>query len=314
MRKIIESLAEAIEKGETKGCSVVFIEAGGQPKFHTLGTIDGNADHKVQQSTLYDLASLTKLITATTVLKWVQMGRLSLDTRVCEVLSDFPNLTMRIRALLLHNSGLAADVVDKSRLSRETYLATLKEGRYDGDHPVLYSDLGFILLGEIIEQLTGEPLETSFNSLVFDKFQMDKMTYTPDRTQTAPTEITHERGEIKGIVHDSKAFRYGKPTGHAGLFGSSVDMAKFLMAMLSGQLFDEKIYREIMQTNVSGRTLGWLCKGKGQLYHTGFTGGFVCVDLKANRGCGVLTNRTYPSRSDERFVKRRMEMIDGYFE
>ncbi len=176
--------------------------------------------------------------------------------------------------------------------------------------------MGFILLGKIIESLDETTLEETFRENIFNPLGMKDTSYLVQgsRERCIPTECTEQRGCICGEVHDSKAHLLGQ-CGSAGLFSTLEDMVKFIKAYLehSRLLFGEEMFEKLCSTIKFERTLGWSKEyGRDTLYHTGFTGTSVLMDLKGRKGFVLLTNRIHPSRDNEEFLKMRKKMNEVY--
>lgn len=270
----------------------------------------------VNSTTLYDLASLTKVVgTTSRLLQLIDEGKLGYETEISEIFPQYPNLRMSIGQVMLHRAGFIADFSDKQHFSEQMIWRYLADFQYRENQPMLYSDVDFLLLGLVIEKLDALDLEESFQKHIFQRLNMQHTSFfPPDPSLCAPTEYSAERGQIQGIVHDRKAFLLGKPAGHAGLFSSVEDISKFLLNFLEAGIFSKQRLKELKDTNFDGRSYGWAVYTKaGQLYHTGFTGGLICIDLNRGRALGLLSNSIYPSRSDKRFIAVRRLICDLFF-
>jgi CubicO group peptidase (beta-lactamase class C family) len=276
-------------------------------------------DRNVEAGMYYDLASLTKVIgTTTRILQLVEKGVISLSTPVKEILNRFSYGDVTVEHLLLHSSGLPAEIWNKESWSRENlleYLYTTPREREAGEG-FLYSDVGFILLGKIIENLDKTTLEETFREHIFNPLGMMDTSYLVQgsRERCIPTECTEQRGCICGEVHDSKAYLLGQ-CGSAGLFSTLEDVVKFVKAYLehSRLLFGEETFEKLCNTIKFERTLGWSKEyGRDTLYHTGFTGTSILMDLKGRKGFVLLTNRIHPSRNNEEFLRMRKKMNGIY--
>ena len=145
-----------------------------------------------------------------------------------------------------------------------------------------YSDLGYYLLGEIIQVLDRCSLEESFQTYLFQPMNLQHTSFTvSDFAQAVPTEITKQRGVIQGVVHDSKAYQLKAPIGSAGLFATLPDLLTFVQCFMNNRypsgkpLFSEKMFDALWSMNQGDVHLLGSEKtqaGAGYLYHTGFTG------------------------------------------
>lgn len=189
---------------------------------------------------------------------------------------------------------------------------------------VIYTDFGFILLGLIIEYFMG-PLDEIAKAIIFEPLGMNDTRYCPSDTQRcAPTEDHPQRGLIKGIVHDGKAFCMGQVSGNAGLFSTLSDTMTFAKMMLTQ---DERVLRNsskaLLHTSYTeklnlNRTLGWFrydpswsfgpLVSQDVLYHTGFSGTSIYIDFNHQLAIVILTNRVHPTRDNDKIQAVRIRL------
>ncbi|WP_411682745.1 serine hydrolase domain-containing protein [Clostridium thailandense] len=284
---------------------------------------------------IYDLASLSKVISTTTIiLKLIEDGQITLFTNVYDILPDFKYKDITIYNLLTHTSGLPADIYDYEELcgSKEDMLKRVfsTELEHEIGKKVEYSDIGFILLGLIIEKVVG-PMDVYFNENIAKPLDMRDTCYNPKENlidRCAPTECTDLRGCIKGTVHDEKSYILGGVSGNAGLFSTVKDLGRFCKMMLNkGSFHGKRILSEssikmILEYNTEGlnekRGLGWHIKdkfdhtssigdlaSKSTIYHTGFTGTSMFIDFENQFAFILLTNRVHPSRDNMKLIELR---------
>lgn len=316
-------LAGLMERSEICGVSAAKIDKENDDFYlGVMGVIPPFDSINVADGMLYDLASLTKVVgTTTRILQLIDSGDLELQRSVSEVLPEFPTLTMTIEELLLHRSGLPADVKNKQFFTEEKFVAFLKNFKSANHKETNYSDLGFLLLGLIIERVDELDLNASFQKNIFEPLEMTKTSYYPNfHTLIVPTEVTEKRGVIVGAVHDSKANQWPRPAGSAGLFASLKDLRTFTTAIMlnkkadGGALFSATLFALLKDYTVSKRTLGWEKPfGEGILYHTGFTGTSIGVDLVNQRALVLLTNRVHPTRDNQEFLTNRVTVYRDFF-
>lgn len=312
-----EYLEQMVEAHEIPGVSCAWLTESAIQSVYmgSQGVAAQYGQRPVLPGMYYDLASLTKTVgTTSRILQMAEAGILGFNTPVQQILERFFDPQITVGSLLLHNSGLAAEVAGKENLSRETILDQVYKTRTEQEPGAgfLYSDTGFILLGEIIRQMDGMSLEESFQTHVFGPLHMTHTSYHPaaPREWFLPTEIHPVRGCICGQVHDSKAYLLGE-SGSAGLFSTLEDLTVFAQAYLtrSPRLFGPKLYQRLETDIYFGRTWGWSAEyGPGTLYHTGFTGTSMLLDLKRRRGFVLLTNRIHPTRNNFVFLEKRKEL------
>jgi uncharacterized protein YbbC (DUF1343 family)/CubicO group peptidase (beta-lactamase class C family) len=271
--------------------------------------------------TIFDLASLTKVIATTTcMMQLIGDGKIKPNDPVAHYLPEFAQNgkeDITVRQLLTHYSGLAPDLeLDTPWTGKATAYGMAFAEKPDlppGAHFV-YSDINFITLGALVERVSGMTLD---NYALTNIFQPLKMTYTrflPPaswRSRIAPTEYDEHQVMLRGIVHDPTARRMGGVAGHAGLFSTADDLSKFAQALLSGSrvlspLLVEKMTTPQQAPNATAvRGFGWdidspFSSNRGDLLpigsfgHTGFTGTSLWIDRTTNTYIILLTNAVHP--------------------
>jgi len=302
---------------------------GGDFDFNTLN---------VNVFTLFDLASLTKPIATTTVAAILyQRGLLDLEAPVVGVIPEFlvdfcgaldprrPKVTFRM--LLAHSSGLPAyeklflKAHTRQDLLRAVFTMPLSD---DPGTRAEYSDIGFILLGTALERIAGEPLDILCQREIFGPLTMINTTFNPPantRDKIPPTadDPSIRKRIIQGEVQDENAFVLGGVAGHAGLFSTAEDLARFAHAMLHGgspilrpetvALFTQ---RQLAPASTS-RALGWDTPsapsqsgkyfGPNSFGHLGYTGTSLWIDPDRQLSITLLTNRTWPDSANQ-FIKQ----------
>jgi CubicO group peptidase (beta-lactamase class C family) len=297
--------------------------------------------------TIFDLASLTKVIVTTSLaMRHVDNGRLSLEDTVASRISEWrghdrENVT--IRDLLAHSSGLTGWLpLFRDHVGRREYqhaIATLPL-EYAPRTQSIYSDLGFILLGFILEDAGQRSFADQGTSFIAE-LGVEELTFQTRsswRGRLAPTEIDPWRGrQLIGEVHDENCWALGGAAGHAGLFGSVVSVGKFAQRMLqdvtadsvgsSSRLASSATLTEFLaKSNVPGssRALGWdtmlptsSCGSRmsqAAFGHTGFTGTSLWIDPVNNVYVVLLTNRVHPTRTNEAIRSVRARLHDAVME
>ena len=271
--------------------------------------------------TIFDLASLTKCIATTpSILKLVQDGRVRLNDPVSKYLSEFAQngkQDITVRELLTHYSGLAPDLdLQVPWKGRDAAFAMVMQAK--PDHPpgsgFVYSDINFETLGFLVEKVSGEPLNEFAGKNVFGPLGMQHTRFLPPevwRPRIAPTQYDEQNQMLRGVVHDPTARRMGGVAGHAGLFSTADDLARFAQDMLSGFKVLSRPMVEKMSTPqqpanaASLRGLGWdidspFASNRGELLpvgsygHTGFTGTSLWIDPVTDTYIVLLTNAVHP--------------------
>jgi CubicO group peptidase (beta-lactamase class C family) len=274
----------------------------------------------VTDSTLYDLASLSKVVATTTAaMMLVERRQLDLDRPVARYLPGFhPRITPRM--LLTHTSGIRSNHhLYRETRGREEYLKHIIArplARAPGTRSV-YDDWNMIVLQLVIERITGQPLDRWVGEHIFAPLGMRDTRYNPAaslRPRVAPTEIQEFRGgKVWGEVHDENAWALGGVAGHAGLFSSARDMAVFATMMLNGGehggvrlLRAETIARwTTPQLGASTRALGWDTRAGRVFGHMGYTGTSIWMYPEQDLFIILLTNRVNPSRENRKIAPLR---------
>ncbi|MDT8323730.1 MAG: glycoside hydrolase family 3 N-terminal domain-containing protein [Bacteroidota bacterium] len=301
-----------------------------------------SASPPVTDTTMYDIASLTKVVATTTaVMRLVDDGRLQLDSSVAHYLPEFAvhgKERITVRNLLLHNSGLSAYELFYTRTSEGSAVLDsimLSTPLYAAGSRTVYSDLGMITLGKVIERVTGESLQRFMREQFWGPLEMDHTMFLPPdslRAICAPTEVDDywRHRILQGEVHDENAALLGGIAGHAGVFSTAKDLARFVSMIMQGGEFDGTRYLEkstiarftLRHSVASTRALGWDTRSvsgssSGHYYsmksygHTGFTGTSIWVDPVADMAVVFLTNRVHPSRNSKGLPRFRAVLHDA---
>jgi beta-glucosidase-like glycosyl hydrolase/CubicO group peptidase (beta-lactamase class C family) len=347
--KIDNILRDAVLDSVFPGAVAAIIKDGVLAYKHAEGYHTYDKLRKVKDSDVFDLASITKVAATTTAItKLITDGSLTLDDKVSEFIPEYDSeekSEITIRHLLQHESGLPAFrvYVDEFQTRSEIIQAIKNEPLIN---PVgstyVYSDLGMILLAEIVEHISGRSIDSYMRRNFYYPMGMYGAYFNPRRVsrwyvnRIPPTEIdTVYRNElVEAEVHDERAWYMDGIAGHAGLFASVDDLAKFgTMLLNEGTYLNEQyiapeVIREFttQQSDRSGRGLGFDRKSPnwfttaGQFAsndtfgHLGFTGTSIWIDREKNMIVILLTNRTYPNRSYGRRISEiRAAIADAAF-
>lgn len=305
------------------------------------GKLDANDATKPNARTVWDMASMSKLVSTTSaMIQLVGSNRVVIDSPVVFYLPSWKasgTSRITVRELLTHSSGLPAGRPLYKEADTDTAARTLVYATSPVAPPgskYVYSDLGFILLGRLVQQVTGTPLDQYVEKNVFGPLKMTDTRYLPPASwipRIAPTEIDPWRGRhIRGEVHDENASRLGGVAGHAGLFSSARDISRFAELYLSGGVLDGK---RIFQTStlnqfitiqdkaLSHRALGWeTANGTNSaghrlapmaFGHTGFTGTSLWMDPTRDLFVLLLSNRVNPTRQNTKISGVRVALADA---
>ncbi len=325
-----EAINQAIAQGKIPG-AVVLIGHRGQVVYRKAYGSRALLPVKEPMTvdTIFDCASLTKVVaTTSSIMRLFENGKIRLADKVTDYLPEFQNGSsgLTIRDLLIHFSGLRPDVdlvpewsgyqtgIDKALQDKPAGAAETK---------FVYSDINFLLLGEIVRRVGGEPLPDFARDNIFAPLGMSETRFQPPdilRSRIAPTEKLSSGEILRGIVHDPTARFMGGIAGHAGLFSTADDLAKFCQMMLNlgtgangAQLFSPATVLKFTSPQTPFgqpvlRGLGWdidspLSGNRGELFpigtsygHTGFTGTSLWLDPGSQTYVILLANSVHPSR------------------
>lgn len=280
--------------------------------------------HAVHLDTLYDVASLTKMFTATAALRLFDAGALDLHASVASYLPHVRARAVTIWHLLTHTSGLDIRLSTLRQAGRAGLLETVYDlmPAHAPGTTVAYTNVNSLLLGEVVALLHGAGLAQAIDDLVIGPLELRDTRFCPPQAlkpRIAPTELDEawRGGLVHGSVHDESAHALGGIAGHAGLFSSASDIHRFCRAWLRaavGQADGTPLLRpataRLAMTNhtselQAGCGLGWMIDRPnfmgpapaGLVGHTGFTGPAMVIDRSARTIVVLLSNRVYPQRA-----------------
>ena len=334
IRKFVESNIPEV----SYGISVSMDKAHENILTYTRGEIP-ELGFKYTDNTVYDFASLTKpLVTTTLVLKYLENGEIGLEDTLGNIglfQETEPASQITIKSLITHTSGLQPDFpLYKYGRDKDSYqkLIGIVSQRIVINSREEYSDLNFILLGFILEEISGKKLDVLARDLIFKPLGMSHSSFNPafSKELIAPTEQTEERGLVWGKVHDEKAYYNDGVAGHAGFFSNLTDTRKLVLSILDGEILSDSTRKLMWQPHtqfVHGTYgLGWIVKQPrppnpspafgfsyflgdytpfGTVGHTGFTGTSICIEPETELFVIILSNRVYPTRDNTNILRFR---------
>jgi len=340
--KAVDSLVlGAIRDSAFPGAQVAVVRSGVLLYDKSFGRLSyGALQPEVTSTTMYDLASLTKVVATTpAVMRLCDEGRMALDDPVVKYIPAFVGAnkaSVTIRQMLTHTSGLPAHkpfyrtCTTPQEVLDSLYATTLVAPPGD---TTIYSDLGMMVLGRIVEAVSGLPLDRYVAKEFYAPLRMGSTMFNPPSSSArsiAPTELdtVWRKQLVQGRAHDENAEALGGVAGHAGLFSTAGDLALFMQMMMNGGTYGVVRFLESVadftkrQDARSTRALGWDTKtatgsSAGMLFsstsfgHTGFTGTSIWVDSERGLGVVVLTNRIHPVRSNNGIQKFRPALHDA---
>jgi len=339
MKEITELLTGAIKNKDFPGVAYAIVYPE-KIDFDFIGYKEIDPEKiPIKQDVIYDCASLTKVcLTTSMIMKLIEDKKIYLEQKVSDILTKFKHNNITIKDLLIHSSGLPADISkayelrNKEDIEEKIYNYELI---YEPGKKVVYSDIGFILLGFIIEKITNKKLSQYAREVVSDPLNMSDTSYHPNIDRVAPTEFRNDdvyQGLLRGKVHDEKAFALQNEAGHAGMFSTIFDLAKLIRSIMLNDelilkketvdlLFETQIIYKESDRRVIARSLGWeKPTGKSTagdnadfnnvILHTGFTGCNIWIDRFKKIGFVMLSNAVHPKRSMNGIIKYRNQIAN----
>ncbi|MBP1464555.1 beta-lactamase family protein [Candidatus Chloroploca sp. M-50] len=306
----------------TRDGATLLDQAYGTTMYEDEGT------RSVVRDDIFDIASLTKVVTATAALRLYDLGELTLDRAITFYLPAARAQYVTVRHLLTHCSGLdlrLSTLRNEAAAGIQAAIYAAEPVKPPGTH-LAYTNINSLLLGNIVAVVAGLPLDQAVQKLVLDPLGMHATGYCPSgalRERIVPTEWddTWRQGLVHGVVHDESAYALGGVAGHAGLFSTARDLERLVRMWLQGGAWaDQQVLREatvalaLRDATAGLRTdsgqavqsgLGWMldranfmgAAPRGSFGHTGFTGPAIIGVPRSQLALVVLSNRVYPQRT-----------------
>ena len=350
---LASALQTAVERGAFPGAVVAVGRRDTVLFLRAFGRLDYEGGAPVTLRTVWDLASLTKVVGLTTAaMLLVDDGKLDIDAPVTRYVPEFAagGDSVTVRHLLTHSSGLPAwkPFFQGVRSRRQMFsLVHAEPLEAASGARMAYSDLGAMLLTEIVERVSGQRLDRFLQARLFRPLGMRQTRFRPPRSwleRIAPTEVdtTWRHRLVRGEVHDENAASMGGVSGHAGLFSTAPDLVRFAQFLMRGgategagtgapghwgtggaQLVGAQTVAEFtraQQPGFSSRALGWDTPSENSsagtrlsaraFGHTGFTGTSIWIDPERDLFVILLTNRVYPTRENNLIRDVRRHVAD----
>lgn len=364
LNQIDSLIAQAIAEEMMPGCQVLMVKDGKIEYNKNFGYFTYDSLTAVTWDHLYDIASVTKTVATVPILmSFLEEGRLSLQGQLGDYLASYhktDKAQLTLDNILTHQSGLKSYIPfwryakyfsdsatflykEKKWRKKYNYLAVnwsdsiqswIGDSKYnslsnhDGTYRYLYSDLGFMVMKEVVEESCSCQLDQSIDHRLFKPLGMNYTTFNPlnkfSREHMAPTEQDrHFRSTLlQGVVHDKNAALLNGVSGHAGLFSNAHDLAKYMQMILQGGYYGGKRYYSdstiqiftSKKNNNDRRAMGWdkpdMSVGNASKYasdvsfgHSGFTGTLVWADPKYDLIYIFLSNRIYPDPQNYKLIE-----------
>jgi CubicO group peptidase (beta-lactamase class C family) len=336
-------MRDGLAEGAAPGAALAVGRYGRVVHLRGYGTLDYSATTQPATPTsLYDLASLTKVVaTTTSAMILEEAGRLDLDRTVASYVPELnapDKATVTVRMLLTHSGGFEAYApLYQTLRGRAEYLAAINDRplSYPPGTRALYSDWDMVLLQAVLERIAGTSLDQYVEGHLTRQLGMSDTRFNPDTTNVelrkriAPTTYSEIRGQLQGTVHDGNAWALGGVSGHAGLFSTARDLAVFAQMLLNGGsygdvrlLAPQTVARwTARQGPGASRALGWDTpapnSSAGRYFsprsfgHTGFTGTSMWIDPERGLFVVLLMNRVTSRGEGTRHVQLRRDVADA---
>ncbi len=323
--KTQERIQEKIAAGLFSGVAYQLID-GAKTRQEVIGLAATLPEiESLTKDHLFDVASLTKVVCTTSViLRLLEAGEIALDQTLKTYLPNFLDEGITLRHLLTHTSDIQTWIEKRDQLNQAELKAaylTLQAGKQLGKS-VCYTDAGTILLGFLIEAIYQKPLTRVFQEEVLQPLGMTQSFFPPiTQPLVVPTEQLANGQILKGITHDPKARVLGPHAGNAGLFTTLADLTRFVRMYLANGAgyFKETTIPTLFQDHTPHkngfRSLGWDLRGTKEqpiLFHTGYTGTFLLVDVAQQQAFVFLSNRVHPKDDRANYIKHRDLLIATY--
>lgn len=349
LRRIEEVVQEGIQKRAFPGAVVLVAKKGQIIYHEAFGHQTYSKRTPIRKESIFDLASITKVAASTlAVMKLEEEGKIDLDAPIGLYLPDLfltDKEQLTLREIMTHTAGLRswipfyAETVERKRkrtqpspqyyqrtsseafsvqvssdlYMRKDYIDSIKNIIYcsslRSDKDYVYSDLGFIMIADLVQNITGMNLEDYVASIFYRPLELEHIGFNPigwaKLSEVVPTEEDRyfRNQTIKGYVHDMAAAMFGGVSGHAGLFASAKDLAVVMQMILQGGIYGGRRYLKPQTVNKftkrqlvdNGRAIGFDIRDLDTFGHLGFTGTMVWADPQEELLVVFLSNRTYPN-------------------
>lgn len=285
--KKIDEIINYCEKQITEnlyyGVSLAIYDKGEWSEVY-FGTQDGL--RPVREDLVYDLASVSKVVgVATVVIQLINKNILDLDEKLRTYYPVFHDDSLTLRQLLTHTSGIDPFIINRDNLTAIELKDAINHIRVTDDKQFFYTDINFLLLGFMLEEVTKQSLPDLFAQYVYKPMGMSETSFGPVALAVPTSKNSHS-----GRVHDPKARVLGEHAGSAGLFSTVKDLEKFLESYLTEE-FSNNLWQNY-GSKEKPRSIGWNLDGDW-IDHTGYTGPFIMANRKTQQAVIFLTNRTY---------------------
>lgn len=301
--KILSKVEEQIAQQIYPGASLALYTRGEWQEYY-LGESNPERSEKSRAGLVYDLASVSKVVGVGTILAFLfHEKKLDLDAPLTQYYPAFHDNSVTVGQLATHTSGLDPFIPNRDALNAAELKEALNHLKVLDSKRFRYTDVNFLLLGFMVEEIFHSALSDIFEQKIFQPWGMKETAFGPV-AQAVPT----VRGVKAGIVHDPKARVLGRHAGSAGLFSTVRDLKLFLEHYLQDDFaatLTKNFSKEIGKT----RSLAWNLD-KEWLQHTGYTGTFIMFNRLQQKVVIFLSNRTYEKDERAQWILDRNELMD----
>lgn len=301
--KILSKVEEQIAQQIYPGASLALYTRGEWQEYY-LGESNPERSEKSRAGLVYDLASVSKVVGVGTILAFLfHEKKLDLDAPLTQYYPAFHDNSVTVGQLATHTSGLDPFIPNRDALNAVELKEALNHLKVLDSKRFRYTDVNFLLLGFMVEEIFHSALSDIFEQKIFQPWGMKETAFGPV-AQAVPT----VRGVKAGIVHDPKARVLGRHAGSAGLFSTVRDLKLFLKHYLQDDFaatLTKNFSKEIGKT----RSLAWDLD-KEWLQHTGYTGTFIMFNRLQQKAVIFLSNRTYEKDERAQWILDRNELMD----
>ena len=302
-QKIFEKIKNQIEQGIYPGASLALYRVG-QWQESYFGLADPQEEKFTQAGLVYDLASVSKVVGVGTLAAFLyEQGKLELDLPLQHYYPAFHREDVTLRQLLTHTSGLDPFIPNRDELTAPELKAALNHLTVLEDKTFRYTDVNFLLLGFMLEEIYGQALDQIFQDQIFQPWGLAETGFGP-----VPGAVPTVRGVQDGQVHDPKARVLGIHAGSAGLFSTLRDLEIFLEHYLQDD-FADHLTQNFSKDPGKRRSLAWNLEGSW-LDHTGYTGTFIMYNRKEQKAVIFLSNRTYEKDERAQWILDRNQLMN----
>lgn len=309
-KKFITRVNDYLAREVFPGCEFTLIDRDETQHYYLLGNEEILPEKKrLKAGKRWDLASVSKVVgTGSLVIDEVLAGRIDLDHSLKSYLPNWHEKSITVRQLLTHTTGINPYIENRNELGFSELKKVILGLELKTDQSFYYTDVNFILLGFMLEEIFEKDLDQLLAEKVFIPRKMFETTYSP-----VENAVVTDYKLPAGIVHDPKAQVLGGHCGSAGLFSSMKDLQYFINSYLYDKKY-LKLYENYSPDPHRVRSMGWGFQTEEWLIHTGYTGTFLMMNLKQKQAVIFLSNRVHLKDERDEWIKQRDALIQDFID